>query len=491
MRESSQPLLRWLLLLGLLVLPVSLTKALNTELPELGNSAGSLMTPKREQELGRAFMRNIRRTQDVMDDPLLADYIHSLGKKLVRHSTASGNPFTFFLIDSPQINAFAGPGGHIGVYTGLLLTTETESELAAVMAHEIAHVSQQHLMRTWEATSRFSVPQAAVLLAAAVLGATVGGDAAAAAAIGSQAAMLQQRINFTRANEKEADRVGIDILAASGFEPRAMPTFFSRMGKANRVYASQLPELLMTHPVTTNRTADSMGRAEQFPYRQAPDSLRYQMARADLMQRRIEEPEQAVRELTLMLEDGRFRSRAATQYGIALAQLRAKRFTDAANTLDELLAEQPQTIEFIVTRAAVDRAEGKHSEALDRLRYALDTYPGSYAINLSFAETALAGGQPRAALETLAGFLSYRDDEPRVYQLLSQAAGELDRQALGHEYLAEYYYLRGQTKRAAMQIEIALKQPGLEFFDASRLESRLNALNRELEESDRRQRPGP
>jgi predicted Zn-dependent protease len=490
MRDFSQPLLHWLLLVAMLALPVSLTHALNTELPELGNSAGSLMTPKREQELGRAFMRSVRRTQNVMDDPLLADYIQSLGKTLVRHSTASGSPFSFFMIDSPQINAFAGPGGHIGVYTGLLLTTETESELAAVVAHEIAHVSQQHLMRTWEATSRFSVPQAAVLLAAAVLGATVGGDAAAAAAIGSQAAMVQQRINFTRANEKEADRVGIDILAESGFEPRAMPTFFARMGKANRVYATQLPELLMTHPVTTSRTADSMGRAEQFPYRQAPDSLRYQLARANLMQRRIEEPQQAVRELALMLEDGRFRSQAATQYGIALAQLRANQFDEAAKTLDGLLADHPDTIEFIVTRARVDSAKGRHAEALVRLRDALVAHPGSFAINLSFADIALAGGQPQAALEALSDFLSYRDDEPRIYQLLSQAAGDLDRQALGHEYLAEYYYLRGQTERAALQIEIALKQPGLEFFDASRLESRLNALNQELDEADRRRRPG-
>ena len=489
MRFSISPLICRLLIAIVVLLPAAPVLALNTDLPDLGNSAGSLMTPKREQELGQAFMRNVRRTQNVMDDPLLADYIQSLGTRLARNSTSSGTPFSFFLIDSPQINAFAGPAGHIGVYTGLLLTTETESELAAVLAHEIAHVTQQHLLRTWESTSQMGIPRAAMLIAAVVLGAAVGGDAAAAAAIGSQAAMLQQRINFTRANEKEADRVGIEILAKSEFEPRAMPTFFSRMGRANRVYATQLPEYLMTHPVTDSRTADSLGRADQFAYRQSVDSLRYQLARVNLMQRRIDQPEDAIRELTLMLEDGRFRSEAATRYGIALAQVRAKRFDEAVESLDYLLKQHPDSLEFTISRADADRARGRYSDALRRLRDSLEAHPASYAVNLAYAETALDANQPKLALNALRRFLDYRDDEPRIYRLLSRAAGNLGQEALGHEYLAEHYYLRGQTKLAALQIETALKQPKLDFFDASRLEARLAALNAELDEED--QRPTP
>jgi predicted Zn-dependent protease len=465
------------------------TLALDMQLPDLGNSAGSLMTPKREQEIGKAFMRSVRRTQDVVADPLLADYIQSLGSRLVRESGSSGRPFTFFMIDSPQVNAFAGPGGHIGVNTGLLLTTETESELAAVVAHEIAHVTQQHLLRTWESASQMSVPQAAILLAATVLGATVGGDAGAAAAMGAQAAMIQQRINFTRANEKEADRVGIEILSSSGFEPRAMPSFFARMSKATRVYSSAAPEYLRTHPVTTDRTADSLGRAEQFPYRQAPDSLSYHLARANLMQQRIPDPNQAARELTLMLEDGRYRNEAATRYGIALAKLRAKQFGDAAAMLDGLLSSDPDVVEFVVTRAEVDRQQGNYDAALERLRRSLATRPGSMAVNLAYAETALDANQPDAAMQSLQRFVAYVDDEPWVYKLLSRAAGELGEQAKGHEYLAQHYYLLGETQRAAMQIEIALKQPGLDFFEVSRLESRLAALNSELDVDDRRPNP--
>jgi predicted Zn-dependent protease len=334
-----------------------------------------------------------------------------------------------------------------------------------------------------------AVPQAAVLLAAAILGATVGGDAAMAAAVGSQAAMVQQRINFTRSNEKEADRVGIDILAASGFDPRAMPSFFSRMNKANRVYASKLPEFLLTHPVTTSRTADALGRAEQFPYRQTPDSLRYHLARANLSQQRIADPEQAIRELSLMLEDGRYRNEAATRYGIALAMMRARQYDRATAQLDVLLDGHPDTVEFVVSRAEVDRRRGQRGAALTRLDAALRRAPASHAANLAYATTALEAGRPQDALERLQAYLSYRDDEPAVYKLLSQAAAALGREALGHEYMAEHYHLRGETRQAAMQIEIALKQADLDFFEASRLESRLAELNAELDDEDRRPNP--
>ncbi|MGB5562839.1 MAG: M48 family metalloprotease [Sedimenticolaceae bacterium] len=476
------------LALSLLLLTTQVPPALslNTELPDLGNTAGGLMTPKRERELGKAFMRSVRRSERVMDDPVLSDYIQNLGQSLVNNSTASGSRFFFFLIDDPQINAFAGPGGYIGIYTGLLLTTETESELAAVMAHETAHVTQQHLMRAWESTSQMSIPNAAVLLAAIALGVAVGGDAAAAAAIGGQAAMIQQQINFTRQNEKEADRVGIDILNASGHEPRAMPTFFSRMGKANRVYASKLPEFLMTHPVTTNRIADALGRAEQYPYRQTPEDLRYHLARMGLVQKQYDRPKEAIRELQLMLEDGRFRNEAAVRYGIAMAQIRDHQLDEAAVALDKLLKDHPGMVEFTVARAQIEAEQGNKAAALKRLNAALRQHPDSYALNITYAESALTLGDPASASERLQKFLDFRKDEPRVYRLLAQAAGELGQQAQGHQYQSEYYYLLGNLKDAILQLEIALKSPSLSFYDASRLESRLAEFKAEQEDEESR-----
>lgn len=480
------PFLARALLALLLLIPGAPTWALDTDLPDLGNSAGALMTPKREQELGRAFMRSVRKSQKVIDDPLLTEYVRDLGRRLVERSEHRGTAFEFFVIDDPQINAFAGPGGHIGVYTGLILTTETESELAAVLAHEIAHVTQQHLLRTWESTSQMSVPSAALLIAAIALGAAVGGDAAAAAAIGGQAAMIQQRINFTRANEKEADRVGIELLAGAGFEPRAMPSFFSRMGRANRVYDGSLPEYLMTHPVTTSRTADALGRAERFAYRQAREDLGFQLARMALLQRQIDSPEQAARELRQMLEDGRFRNESAVRYAIALAKIRSRDYDAAATYLDDLLAQHPERVEFVVNRARAASLQGDRAGALDRLDAALATDPGSYALNLAFAETALEAGEPSRAAERLERFLAYVPDEPRVYRLLAEAAGAAGQRAAGHEYLAEFHYRNGDLDEAVMQLEIALEQPGLNFFDSSRLESRLVAVKAERDDRDDR-----
>ena len=480
---------RLLLSVMLISTPLPPAMALDTRLPDLGNSASTLMTPKRERDLGKAFMRSVRRSQKVMDDPLMTDYLQHLGGSLVKASDAQGSRFSFFLIDDPQINAFAGPGGYIGLYSGLLLTTETESELAAVLAHEIAHVTQQHLLRTWETASNMSIPNAAILLAAIALGAVVGGDAGIAAAVGGQAALLQQQINFTRANEKEADRVGIEILANAGHEPRAMPAFFSRMGKANRIYASKLPELLLTHPVTDSRTADALGRAEQYTYRQMPESLRYHLARINLVQRQIEPPEDAIRDLSQMLEDGRYRNASAVRYGIALAQIRAKRFNDAATTLDGLLRSSPGTIELMVTRAQVDALSGKTSAALRLLERGLASDPASHALNISYAETALRAGKAAAAEEKLLKFLNFRSEEPRVYKLLARAAGDQDKPTRGHEYLSQYYYLTGDLESAALQLEIALKRKDVNFFDASRLESKLAEIKREQDEEAAPGRP--
>jgi predicted Zn-dependent protease len=239
-----------LLCVCLVLNPLPAWSLTGDDLPDIGAASSSILSPAAEQRLGKAFMRWVRSTQDVLDDPLAEEYLKNLGESLVKHSDGLGSRFRFFFVNSPQINAFAGPAGHLGVNTGLMLTTDSESELAAVVAHEITHVTQKHLIRAWHSASSMNMVQAAALLGAIILGATVGGDAAIATSMGTQAILQQNQINFTRSNEQEADRIGIGILQQSGFESHAMPGFFSRMAKANRSYGAQLPEYLLTHPVT-------------------------------------------------------------------------------------------------------------------------------------------------------------------------------------------------------------------------------------------------
>lgn len=471
----------------LTLVPLGNSQARSSDLPTLGASAGNIMTPKQERELGRAFMRNVRRNQAVIDDPLITDYIQNLGGRLTGNTNDEARSFEFFVIDNRQINAFAGPGGHIGVYTGLILTTDTESELAAVLAHEIAHVTQQHLMRAWETAGNMAIPNAAILLAAIALGVTAGGDAGVAAAMGGQAALLQEQINFTRSNEKEADRIGIDLLARSGFEPRAMPAFFSRMGKANRIYATEIPEFLLTHPVSTARTADALGRASAFPYTQVANELRYELVRTRLQQRDHINPGATVGEYDRLLESGRYRNRTATEYGRALALIDAERLQDADKQLRGLLDKHPGMVDFVVTKASVEARMGKTKEALDRLGNALLKKPSSYALNLAFGEVALARGEYADAQQHLQDYLLYKNDDPRIYQLLSRAAGENGDRLAAHQFLAQSHYLMGDIEGAVLQLEIALKTPGVNFYNSSKIESQLQALKKELAQKKERE----
>ncbi|MEW8047078.1 MAG: M48 family metalloprotease, partial [Candidatus Thiodiazotropha sp.] len=183
------------------------------QLPELGSPSDQYLTPGDEARLGREFMRSVRKTGKVLDDPLITEYIQQLGDKLLKQSEAVGQKFTFFVIEKPEINAFAGPGGYIGIYSGLILATQSESELASVIAHEIAHVTQKHLLRAFDAANRMSGKTAALLLASILVGVAGSPDAGLAMATGVQAGAIQEQINFTRSNEEEADTVGIQILA--------------------------------------------------------------------------------------------------------------------------------------------------------------------------------------------------------------------------------------------------------------------------------------
>lgn len=449
-------------------------------LPDFGDVSGNLLTPTAERRLGQAFMRSVRASTQVIDDPLLDDYLNDLGRRLTEHTALGSDSFHFFFVEDPSVNAFAGPAGHIGIHTGLVLTSESESELAAVMAHEIAHVTQQHLVRTWQAASDMTVPQAAVLIAAAVLGATVGADAGLAAAMGGQAAMLQRQINFTRTHEREADRVGIELLAEAGFDPRAMASFFTRMGRATRDRNIQLPEFLRTHPITTDRVAEAMDRANALPYRQPSDDLRYQLLRERLRVQQQASTGAAVADLQRALEDGRYRNRDAARYGLALALAADGRATEGVEILQQLRKTRPAVLEYVAAAARLTAERGDHEAALALLSQASDQQRQGLPLRLLRGELLLEAGQASQAAGLLEDLLAGYPRDPRVHAPLARAYGRLGRQYQAHEHLANAHFLRGNPQAAVQQLEIALRVPGIPFFDASRLESMLAQYREEL-----------
>ncbi len=451
-------------------------------LPEMGDSAGSLMTPTQERRLGQAFMRRVRNAMPIVSDPFMSSYIESLGRRLSSHSGDSGLPFHFFLVEKQDINAFAGPGGYIGIHTGLITTTESESELAAVMAHEISHVTQHHLMRTFQMADNMSLATTAMVIAAVVLGATTdNGDLGMAAATGVQAGMLQRQINFTRANEKEADRIGIRITADAGFDPRAMPAFFHRMGKANRLYdTGQLPEFLRTHPVTTNRIADSMGRAEKYPYKQYPDSVEYHLIRATIREQKFKDPRAAVKFYRSGLHDGRYRNAEGQRYGLVRALLRAREYQAAKSELNRLLQKDPRRTHYIALKAELAYRSGNPKQALQILRDGLKMHPNNYPLTVYYADLLLELKQARKAQLILEKLLKKRPMDAELQRMAARAAGDAGHTSVGHRYMAEYYYLNGDLQAAAQQLEIGLNDKQTSYHHSAKMAARLKQIRQEI-----------
>jgi predicted Zn-dependent protease len=469
----------------------SATYAGSIPLPDIGASSDALLTPAQEQRLGRQFMRSVRRSLPVVDDPLLSEYIEGLGQRLASHADKGRRNFRFFLIDQPVVNAFAGPAGHIGVYSGLVLATESESELASVVAHEIAHVTQDHLVRAFENASQMSAPTAALLLAAILLGSTVSSDLGMAAAVGVQAAAVQKQLNFSRENEEEADRVGIQILADAEFDPNSMPIFFDRLSKASRLYENNAPEFLRTHPVTTNRIADAMGRAASYPYRQRPEDPDYYLVRAVLKERSFASPKQAVKHFKSTLAQGRYRDADAERYGYALALLRSQQLESAAAEAQRLLKRAPTDIAYLLLDARVKAERGQRRRALESLETALLLFPGNYPLTRYYAELALLEGRPAQAAEALDEALQRRPDEPSLFKLRAEAAANTGNRAEAHLYLAESHVLDGQLETAVQQLEVAVRDEKLNFYEGAKLQAKLREIKRELKSEREAEKNSP
>ena len=451
------------------------------ELPDLGASADSVLSPAAERRLGRAFMSSVRASELVVDEPYLSHYLRQLGHKLASNSDAAGRHFDFFMIDSAAINAFAGPYGYIGINSGLILSSQSEGELASVLAHEIAHVSQNHLMRAFDTASQMGLSTAAMILAAVILGATVSPDASIAAIASAQASMIQQQINFTRSNEKEADHVGMQILSKSEFDPRDMPSFFARLTQANRIYESGAPEILRTHPVTTDRIADSMGRADRYPYRQHQDSLDYHFVRATLKALSFSQSGDAVAYFKASLKDGRYRSQDGERYGYAMALIANRDYAEAEEILLSLGKKHPTETGLLIAQAKLERKQADYGAALAILRIGLQQNPDSYPLKFNYIESLLHSGKTTQALEEMEELVSWYPADPPLRKLYSQIAKEAGNRTTAREQLAEYFYLLGDIEPAIQQLRLALQdEKRIDYYQAARIDARMKAFQIEL-----------
>ncbi len=473
-----------LMLRTLLALTLAVQPVLAADLPELGEVSRLYFSDQEEQAMGRAIMRDVYVDPRYLDDPEIETYLNQLGYKLVSVSSRNQRNFTFFVVNDPSVNAFAMPGGNIGVHTGLLLTAQSESELASVIAHEISHVTQDHIARMIASQSQGYWPTMAAL-ALALLAARSNPNMAGAAIASTQAYSIQNQLNFSRDFEREADRLGYDMLTRAHFDPRGMSGFFSRLQRASRFYDSSAPAYLRSHPLTSERIADMESRSESAPYLQVQDSLEFQLVRARLRAQE-DRPADAVAKLQNTLQDKRYSNETAARYGLVTALLRARQFKEAETEAQKLPTGKSSSpmIQQLVAQVALQ--SGNTTLALQRYQSGSVMHPGYRPLQYGYITALLASGRNNEALTQVDKQQALYPADRRLWQLSAQTHAQLGHRLLSHRAQAEAAALSGNLIAAIEHITLGIKAGDGSFYEMSAAEAR----RREWQEIEKAQRKG-
>lgn len=492
-------------------------------LPDIGSSAGALMTQREQYDYGASLLHQMRAYNMVVDDPLIDDYLYGLGNRLAATSARPDLKFTFFLVRDNEINAFAVPGGYIGINAGLVNAMNREDELAGVVGHEIAHVTQQHALRAYEDMRKNSLPIALAMIGAMVAAGGRSDDAAQAALVSGTALMQQKQIDFTRSDEIEADRVGIQMLAGAGFDPHAMADAFSALGRVMRVNGVDVPEFLRTHPLDLNRIADAKARASALE--QSARARRDHLASlpttkvtggfqgvgvpaaapADDARRQSEAYYQLMRERGRVLVApsastivqyyaGNFRDKPkfdtpATRYGYALALTRADQTAKAREELEQLVKAQPSQPVFQLALAEAIERSGERQLAQRHFEDVYQDYPGNRAYALAWANALLARGEAESAKRAqsvLRPLLDRYATDPELQRSFGRAcelSGDTVRAA---EAYADVAWLTGRSEDALNQLKALTEKSELDYYQRARVDARIAQLTPQVLELRRR-----
>ena len=447
------------------------------DLPDLGDYSATVLSASQEQKLGREFMREIRQQLEFIDDLELVTYINRLGNGLALNSDQPGREYTFYLVKDNSLNAFAVPGGHVTVHTGLITRTRHEAELASVIAHEIAHITQSHIARMIAQAKRSNIPAMAALIAAIL----IGGQAGTAAIMGTQAALAERHLQYSRGFETEADALGIQTLASAGFDPRAMPEFFGRLQQYSRSQESNAPEFLRTHPLTYNRIAESVSRAEQYPRVENPDETQFLLMQAKIRALYSGSTTAKVAQgFASRLKENSFENISAERYGYALALMANGDYDTARSKLTALLLEDPGRLSYSIALAQTEVAAGQPGNAVAVYERARKQYLDNLVLDLYFVSTLIENEQYAKAKKVLKRHLLARRGDPRLHKYLARAEGESGNLLGAHQELAEFYYFNGNPREALRQLNLAKKYTGESFYAQSSVSARIEEIQQEL-----------
>jgi beta-barrel assembly-enhancing protease len=512
-RHLRKRLLTALALAGLTFVAGAQDKPDNIQLPDLGSSANALISPQEAQDYGAMMLQQMRALDMVVNDPLLDDYINNLGFRLVANSAKPKDHFAFFIPKDPVINAFSAPGGYVGIDSGLIVITRSEDELAAVMAHEIGHITQNHLQRAYEAARKDTPLMALVALGAIAAGGAAGGQAAAAALLGGQGVIMQKEINFTRKDEAEADRTGIMTLSKAGYDPNAMADFFQRMEDVMSADSGgiQVPDLLQDHPVTPQRIADAKARATALIAEQKSQPTGNLLDKANWDKQTA--PIAYVRDTTTLMAVS---SSTANPNNYLLMRERVRVLSDdpyrMATYYSELLARKDgnyNTIENHYGYALALTRSGQGAKAIPQLQPLLDKYPGNLVLRLAMADARFQAGERNAALDMYASLntqsprnkaigVAYANaltvggskaqatqaaqmlrpmledtDEPDLFTAYAHASEKAGDSVRAGEAYAQASYLSGRPFDAMEQLKGLLKRNDLDYYARARIQAHI------------------
>jgi predicted Zn-dependent protease len=444
-------------------------------LPDIGSPSDAILNKQLEARIGRQVYYSLLNTGSVITDPETQEYIQAIGMRLVAASDTYDQRFRFFVINNPVINAFALPGGYIGIHSGLLLSTANESELAGVLAHEISHVTQRHISRAVFANSRNSTLSMAGMLGAILVGVVTGSpDIVAGGISATQGAAIEQQIKFTRSNEYEADRVGIGVLADAGFDPMGMPAFFETMGRqTGSLSGNRTPEFLLTHPVSSDRMAESRARARKYPKVDVPDSNGYKIARARIRLLTSRRPELALEQFSNLQRVPAYNGTLEIEYGLAIANIGMRNFDTAERSLKKLLADYEEVIPLYSALGLARMDSGNRAEALKTFENALKLFPRNVPLTVYYCDALLRDGQAKKAHKILLELLNRVPptlEQVRLIAIAANKAGDLDE---AYFYMAEYHAMNGNLRMAIDQLKLALATPGVNNVQKARYKARL------------------
>ncbi|CAM3830840.1 Beta-barrel assembly-enhancing protease [Rouxiella silvae] len=443
-------------------------------LPDMGTTAGGTLTIDQELQMGDFYVRQLRGSAPLINDPLLNEYINQLGQRLVAHAYSVRFPFHFFIVNNDELNAFAFFGGNVVLHSAIFRYTDNESQLASVLAHEISHVTQRHLARAMEDQKRKS-PLTWVGVLGSILLTMASPQAGMAGLTGTLAGTQQGMISFTRSNEEEADRIGLQVLQRSGFDPEAMPNFLQKLADQSR-YSSKPPEMLLTHPLPDSRLSDARNRANQMPRIVLQSSQDFLFAKVRILGMYGTEDHPLTDDYLKQLSQGNVREQNAAQYGKAMLFYKAKSNTQARNILEQMLSKDPGNIWYLDLLTDIDIDQKRAPQAIARLEKANAATSKDAVLQLNLANAYIEGGQFAKASRLLYRYTYAHQDDPNGWDLLTQAVAEQGLRAQELAARAESMALVGRLDQSISMLSNASALSKLGSLDQARYDARIDQL---------------